>query len=582
MDIFSLIVLLGGLAFFLYGMHNLSSSLEKLAGGKLQGILQRITSHPVKGLLLGAVVTAAIQSSSAVTVMLVGLVNSGIMQFGQTISILMGSNIGTTMTAWIISLTGIEGDNVLMRLLKPENFTLVFALISIIFIMSSKKERKRDVGGILISFAILMYGMKLMSDAVSPLADMPEFTSILTAFNNPILGVAFGAVFTAIIQSSSASVGVLQALSLTGQISYGMAIPIIMGQNIGTCITAIISSVGVTKSARRVAVVHVIFNVLGTIVCLTAFYILNAVFQFAFVKTAIHPVGIAFVHTVFNLITTALLFPFLKKLEKLAYVFIKEEQHAEDKNSFLDERLLNQPSFAIYESNVIIRKMAENTKNIIFDAIHLFQKFDPAKAQSIIDGENELDRYEDELGSYLVKLSGKDLSDADNMQVSKYLHVIGDFERIGDHAVNIMKSAQEIHDKNASFSEDARHELHALTSALLDILDMTILSFQNNDILTAKRIEPFEQVIDDIIADIRSNHIRRLQEGRCTIELGFILNDLLTNFERVSDHCSNIAVAMIESDIQNFEGHKYLSEMKHAGMDNFEENYKSFSEKYHL
>lgn len=566
MDIFSVISLIGGLALFLYGMNVLSSSLEKLAGGKIEGILRRLTSNPFKGLVLGAVITAVIQSSSAVTVMLVGLVNSGIMKLAQAISITMGSNVGTTVTAWLLSLTGIESDSVWLRLIKPENFSPIVAFVGILLIMVSKKQSRKDAGSICLGFAVLMYGMNFMSDAVEPLADLPEFASILTAFSNPILGVIAGALFTAVIQSSSASVGVLQALSMTGSMTYATAIPIIMGQNIGTCITAIISSIGASRNARRVAVVHLLFNCIGTVALLALWIIAGAAFDLTFASKAVDPFSIAVVHSIFNVATTVLLFPFSKVLERAAHVIIKDkEEKKEDdkeKSAFLDDRLLTVPSIAVGNALSTAKTMSALAENSVLDAIGLLNSFDSAKAEEITELEGVLDNYEDKLGTYLVKLSKRQLSDADNKTVSMLLHIITDLERIGDHAENLVDVSREMHDKEISFSHEARRELSTLADAVKEILGNTVSAFTSGNLDTAKEIEPLEQVIDTLITEIRTRHITRLQKGSCTIELGFVLTDLLTNCERISDHCSNIAVAMIEAAHGTFDTHEYLHQVK--------------------
>jgi phosphate:Na+ symporter len=581
MDIFSVIALLGGLAFFLYGMHVMSGGLEKISGGKLEGILRQMTSNPIKSLMLGAGITVAIQSSSAMTVMLVGLVNSGIMQLGQTIGVIMGSNIGTTLTAWLLSLAGINSSVVWIKLLKPENFAPIAAFIGIIMIMSSKSLKKKDIGSILVGFSVLMYGMVIMGQAVSPLADMPQFSGMLTAFKNPFFGVIIGAVFTGIIQSSAASVGILQALSMTGSITYSMAVPIIMGLNIGTCITSLLSSIGVNRNAKRVAVVHISFNVIGTVFCLIVFYILKNIFDFTFIEGSITPIGIAAVHSIFNIVTTLLLLPFTKVLEKIAYFVIKED-NTEVKFTFIDDRLLNTPAVAVSESNNLTIDMAALAMANLFDAISLFNKYDEKKAAKIIENEDALDNYEDKLGTYLVKLSGKAISYSDTKHVSKMLHTISDFERLGDHAVNLRGSAKEIYQKDIVFSKAAQKELNVLTKALKEILDITFKAFKNNDTVLAKEVEPLEQVIDGLIGDIKSHHIDRLQNGICTIQMGFVLSDVLTNYERVSDHCSNIAVAIIETNSGSFDTHEYLNRIKYSGDEEFNERFKEFSDVFHL
>ena len=580
MDIFSIFTLCGGLAFFLYGMNVMSSGFEKVAGGKLERMLKMLTSNPMKSLALGAGITIAIQSSSALTVMLVGLVNSGIMELGQTIGVIMGSNVGTTLTAWILSLSGIESSNFFLRLLKPESFSPIVALIGILLIMGAKKDKNKSLGGIMVGFAILMYGMQLMSDSMKPLADMPEFTHILTAFTNPILGVIFGAVFTGIIQSSAASVGVLQALSMTGGITYGMAIPIIMGQNIGTCVTALISSIGVGTNAKRVSAVHVSFNLIGTLVFLLIFYVGNLIFNFKFVTDSINPVGIAFCHTVFNIATTIMLLPFTKQLEKIAIWAVKQKTDKDNETVFLDERLLLTPTFAIAECKSMTDQMAIMAKKNFFRSVKMVTKFSERRMEKILRKEPKIDMYEDKLGSFLVKLSNKDLTEKDSHEISKLLHCISDFERIGDHAVNILKVAKEMNEKQISFSEDAKKELQMVTNALSEIMDITTEAFCENDIEKAKKVEPLEQVIDILIANSKNRHIERLQNGTCTIELGFILTEVLNNIERVSDHCSNVAVCLIQIEQSTFEKHHYLNELKASGEEEFKKNFDFYKEKY--
>ena len=564
MDIFSVFTLCGGLAFFLYGMTTMSKSLEKMAGGKLERTLKRMTSNPLKSLLLGAGITIAIQSSSAMTVMLVGLVNSGVMELGQTIGIIMGSNIGTTLTAWILSLTGIESESVFVNLLKPENFSPLIALAGIILIMGSKKQRRRDIGRIMVGFSILMYGMELMKNAVSPLADLPEFSSLLTAFNNPLLGVLVGAVFTGVIQSSAASVGILQALALTGSITYGMAIPIIMGQNIGTCVTALISSIGVNRNAKRVAAIHISFNVFGTVICLFLFYGGHAIFHFPFMAASVGAVGIAFCHTVFNVLTTLLLLPFSRQLEKLARRLVRSESQTEQ-FAFLDPLLLRTPGVAISECVAMANRMGALAHENLLNAIRQLSDYRDELETEIAQNEDKLDIYEDRLSSYLVEISQHGVSMDDIRTVSRLLHAIGDFERIGDHALNLQESARELHEKDLHFSETASEELQVLVNALKDIMDAAFSCFQADDPDAAKFVEPLEETIDLLIEEIRLRHIQRLQTGDCTIQLGFVLSDLLTNFERVSDHCSNIAVCVIEEQSRDLDRHAYLHDIKSAG-----------------
>ena len=580
MDIFSIFTLCGGLAFFLYGMNVMSSGLEKVAGGKLEKMLKAMTSNPFKSLALGAGITIAIQSSSALTVMLVGLVNSGIMELGQTIGVIMGSNIGTTLTAWILSLSGIESSNFFLRLLKPESFSPIIALIGIIMMMSAKRDKTKSVGSILIGFAVLMYGMQMMSGAMKPLADMPEFTKMLTAFTNPIIGVIIGAVFTGIIQSSAASVGVLQALSLTGEITFGMAIPIIMGQNIGTCVTALISSIGVGTNAKRVSAVHVTFNLIGTIAFLTVFYIGNIIFSFKFLSEAINPVNIALCHTVFNILTTVLLFPFIKQIENIAIWAVKPKTDNDEETVFLDDRLLITPSFAIGECKTIADRMGIMAKKNFFRSIKMINKFSEKRMEKILRKEPRIDLYEDKLGTFLVKLSNKDVTEKDSLEISKLLHAISDFERIGDHAVNILKVAKEMNEKQISFSEDAKFELNAVVNALSEIMDITMEAFCENNIEKAKKVEPLEQVIDLLIGTAKNNHIERLQKGECTIELGFMLTEVLNNIERVSDHCSNVAVCIIQIEQSAFDRHQYLNTLKNSGEEEFKSNFEFYKDKY--
>ena len=581
MDIFSVIMLAGGLSFFLFGMHVMSTGLERMAGGRLEHALKRMTSNPIKSLALGAGITIAIQSSSALTVMLVGLVNSGIMDIGQTAGIIMGSNIGTTLTAWLLSLVGLETENVWLRLLKPENFSLIFSLVGIILIMMSKKEKHKDIGSVLVGFAVLMYGMKLMSGAVSPLAQMPEFTNLLVAFHNPIIGVLTGAVFTGVIQSSAASVGILQALAMTGSITYGMAIPIIMGQNIGTCVTALISSIGVNRNAKKVAVIHVSFNVIGTVVLLVLYYGLNAIFHFSFTDMPIGAAGIAAVHSIFNVATTALLLPFSRQLVKLANRILPDRKDNARTQALLDARLLATPAFAVSECDAITNDMAALTEDTLRLAMSLSDDYRESAAQTVTENEDKLDRYEDGLGSYLVQISAKQLSDGDSLKVSKMLHAIGDFERLGDHAVNILHSETELRQKGLAFSPAAKAELAVLGDAVSDILSRTFEAYRRNDAARAEQVEPLEQVIDRLVAAIRGRHITRLKKGECSIELGFILSDLLNNYERISDHCSNIAVAVIEISQHSFDTHKYLNARKTAS-GAFNRTFEEFGRKYAL
>lgn len=579
MDVFSLFTLLGGLAFFLYGMHVMSSGLEKMVGGKLERVLKSMTSSKWKGLLLGAVITIAIQSSSAMTVMLVGLVNSGIMQLSQTVTVIMGSSMGTTLTAWILSAAGIESSSFFLQMLKPESFSPIVALIGVLFIMGAKSDRKKDVGTILVGFSILMTGMSFMSQSVSPLAETPAFHELLVMFQNPLMGVLIGTVFTGIIQSSAASVGILQSLAMTGSISLSMAFPIITGANIGTCVTGLLSAIGANKNAKRVVAVSVYFKVIGTVICLSVFYGLNALFHFDVVDAPVSALGIAVVHTLFNIINTFVLLPFSKQLEKLAKVTIREKNTKEE---LLDERLLLSPGFAIAECRKLAVHMAKAAQGSMAAAIGLLDSFDQKAADRITQEEEEIDLYEDKLGTFLVKLSSKALSQQDSNHVSQLLHAIGDFERIGDHAVNILRVANEIHDKELQFSEKAQGELEVITKAILRIMALTVDAFEQNDPALAAKVEPLEQVIDDLKLELKNRHIRRLQEGRCTIELGFVLTDLLTNYERVSDHCSNIAVTVIQIKDSSLDTHGYLNELKNTGDPAFTQAFEAYSLEYLL
>ena len=581
MNIFNIISLCGGLAFFLYGMHIMSSGLNKLTGGKLELTLKKMTSNPLNSLLLGAGITIAIQSSSAMTVMLVGLVNSGVMQLSQTVGVIMGSNIGTTLTAWILALAGIESDTFVLQLLKPENFAPIFALVGVIMIMGSSKPRRRDLGVILVGFAILMYGMELMTNSVSPLADMPQFSSILTAFSNPILGVAVGAIFTGIIQSSAASVGILQALSLTGAVTFGTAIPIIMGQNIGTCVTAIISSVGVNRNAKRVAAVHISFNIIGTIVFLILYFICDMIIGLPFIDEAITPSGIALCHSVFNIATTAMLLPFRNQLVTLACRLVPDKPGEKQAVDLMpDERLLVTPGFAVAECNDRVNDMANLAASAVNSSIDLFLNYDEKLEEDVLEDEDMLDKYEDALGTFLVKVSCETLSAEDSRQVSKCLHTISDLERIGDHAQNIAEVAQEMHDKRIEFSGDADKDLDVISSAVREVVSITTKAFTTSDLELAKQVEPLEDVIDELIDEAKSRHIARLQHSECTIELGFIFTDYLTNIERISDHCSNVAVCLLEVAGTEFDTHNYIYNMK--DLPEFKQLFAQYRDKYQL
>ena len=535
-----------------------------MAGGRLERLLKRMTSTPIKSLLLGAGITIAIQSSSAMTVMLVGLVNSGVMELGQTIGVIMGSNIGTTLTAWLLSLTGIESESFFVNFLKPKNFSPLLALAGILLIMGSKKQRRRDVGRVMMGFSILMYGMELMSGAVAPLADMPEFTDLMTAFTNPLLGVLVGAAFTGIIQSSAASVGILQALAMTGSVTYGMAIPIIMGQNIGTCVTALISSIGVSRNAKRVSVIHISFNLIGTTVGLIILCGGNALFGFPFLSNSVNAVGIALCHTIFNVCTTILLLPFTRQLEWLAKKAISTEDKPSD-FAFLDPRLLRTPGVAASECASMVNQMGALAQTSMDLVLTQFLQYTDAREEEILSNEDKLDIYEDHLGSYLVQISQHGTSADDMHTISRLLHAIGDFERIGDHVLNLQESAKELRDKQLRFSPTAQKEVEVLTRLLRDLMTAALDCFRKDDPVAAQLVEPLEETMDCLTEEVRNRHIHRLQNGQCTIQLGFVLNDLLNNFERIGDHCSNIAVSVIEEQDSQMASHAYLHDMKKNG-----------------
>ncbi len=583
MSIFNVFTLLGGLALFLYGMNVMGNALEKQAGNRLNSILEKLTASPLKGFLLGLIVTAIIQSSSATTVMVVGFVNSGIMRLNQAIGIIMGSNVGTTVTSWILSLTGLEGSSMIVQLFKPSTFAPLLAFAGIVLQMAFKDEKKRNVGNILLGFTVLMTGMDLMSGAVKPLANVPAFTNLFIKFSNPILGLLVGALLTGIIQSSSASVGILQALSATGAIPYSSAIPIILGQNIGTCVTALISSVGTNRNARRAAVVHLYFNIIGSVLFLCIYLLISSLFNIPILSQPTNGFGIAVVHTLFNVVCTAVLLPFNKLLEKLAYLTIPDRQGSQDEAvQLLDSRLLNTPSLAVERSRQLANIMAQTAHTALQDAIALTHSFDAAKAEAIREAENETDHYEDILGTYLVHLSSRDLNPDDNHEVSLLLHLIGDFERIGDHALNIVEAAEEIKQKSLVFSEGAQKELAVLEQAVTEVIHLAMTAFLTGDLSLARRVEPLEQVVDELTREIRSRHVRRLKNGECTIELGFVLSDLLGNFERVADHSSNIAVEMIEMQENALDTHEYLKQIKADENSDYEVIHAGYATKYSL
>ncbi len=589
MDLFSLLSMIGGLALFLYGMSVMGDGLSKVSGGRLEKILEKLTSNPLRAVFLGAIVTAVIQSSSATTVMVVGFVNSGVMKLSQTVGIIMGANIGTTITSWILSLSGIESSNFFVRLLKPTSFSPVLAIIGILFLMFSKREKKKDIGTILIGFAVLMFGMETMSAAVKPLANVPEFTNILTMFSNPLLGMLAGLLLTAIVQSSSASVGILQALCITGSVTFGSAIPIIMGQNIGTCITALLSAIGANKNAKRAALVHLYFNLLGTISFMIIFYLINAFVHFHFLEDAAGAAGIAVVHSVFNIVATILLLPFSKGLEKLACITIQDDKEevnlmsqADKDFMLLDSRFLETPGFATEQCKIVARNMAQLTKEALFTAMELIHDYGKKNGKHVEKLESEIDRYEDVLGTYMVKLSQKKLSEKDSHTLTIILHCLSDLERISDHAVNIMHSAKEMQEKELSFSKKAVEELEIYTQAVKEIVDTTFEVFENEDVTKAILVEPLEEVIDSLKAELKQRHVKRLQKGKCTIEMGFILSDITTSYERISDHCSNIAVCVLQVHEDGYDTHEYLDEMKHVNNEIFKQNYKGYKKKYLL
>ncbi len=572
---------------FLYGMHLLGEGLEKMSGGRLERILEKLTSNPFKGVLLGALVTAVIQSSSATTVMVVGFVNSGIMKLSQAVSIIMGANIGTTITSWILSLSSIEGDSVFLQLLKPSNFTTVLALLGVIFIVFVKSEKKKNIGMILVGFAVLMVGMDNMSAAVKPLRDVPEFTNILLMFSNPILGMLAGAVLTAIIQSSSASVGILQALCVTGQVPFATALPIIMGQNIGTCVTALISAIGAQTNAKRAALVHLYFNVIGTIAFMLGFYGINTFVDFAFLNTPADAAGIATIHTVFNVVATLLLLPFSKLLEKLAILTVKEvkdpkKEKFEQKLQLLDARFLETPALAVEHCKVVADYMAKIAKEALDCSLDLLKGYDEKTAAKVFELESEADQFEDHLGQYLVKLSSKDLSVKDSAAISMLLHSIGDMERISDHAVNIAESAEEMHRKNMSFSPEGAKEIETFAGAVREILRLSLECFVKEDMDEAVLVEPLEEVVDDLRDELKKRHVNRLREGKCTIEFGFVLSDLTTDFERVADHCSNIAACLIQTGEHDFEMHNYIHKLAKGEDTPFHARYMEYRKRYTL
>ncbi len=581
MDIFKVLTMIGGLCLFLFGMNLMGQALERRAGGKLRTLLDKMTSNVFAGFLTGLGITAIIQSSSATTVMVVGFVNSGLMTLRQAINVIMGANVGTTVTAWLLSLAGIDSGNVWIKLLKPTSFTPVLALIGIIFYMFCKDAKKKDTGMILLGFATLMFGMDTMSGAVAGLKDVPGFAELFIMFKNPILGVLVGAVLTGIIQSSSASVGILQALALTGQVSYAAAIPIIMGQNIGTTVTALLSSVGTNKNAKRAAVVHLMFNVIGVVVLLTVFCIVKAVFAPAILNESATMYGIAIAHSLFNILCTAMLLPAGNLLEKLAIRMVPDVTHKEEAAVELDERLLATPSLALRQCRAVANDMAECAVRALENALTAFTHYTPVLADSICADEDRCDHYEDVIGTYLVKLSAQKMGEAESEEATELLKTIGDLERISDHAVNVLESAEELQAKGLSFSGSARAELITLSDAIREILSLAETAFLHQDVEAAMKVEPLEQVIDTLKEEMRTRHILRMQQGQCSIEAGFVWSDLLTDLERTSDHCSNIAGCVIDAAQHNLNLHETLHAIRRSD-DSFQRRFRSYLEAYSL
>lgn len=587
MSFFDLLTMIGGLALFLYGMNMLGDGLAQASGGRLEKILEKLTNTPLKAVLMGAGVTAVIQSSSATTVMVVGFVNSGIMKLQQAVGIIMGANVGTTITAWILGATGIDSDSFFVQLCKPTSFSPILAIVGMGFLMFSHREKLKNTAVILVGFAILMFGMNTMSNAVKPLADIPEFTDILLRFSNPVLGMLAGLLLTAVIQSSSASVGILQALCTTGAVGYGAAIPIIMGQNIGTCVTAMLSGVGASKNAKRAALVHLYFNVIGTILFMTVFYLSNAIRPFSFLNDAATPFGIAAIHSIFNVAATICLLPFSQGLVKLSCMTVRDDEKPEkcmenQTLQLLDSRFLEMPSYAVEQSRTAAAVMAELTEESMNVAMELLDSYTAEQAERVQMLETQVDQFEDEIGSYLVKLSSRSLSERDSHTLSVILHCIGDFERISDHARNLMEAAREMHDKKLEFSDKAKKELRIFQRAVRDILHITMQSFREGDLEMARRVEPLEEVIDRLHIEIKRRHVKRLRKGKCTIELGFILSDITTNFERVSDHCSNIAVCLLEVNEDGFDTHAYLNGLKEGDNEEYRGQVMVYQENYQL
>lgn len=584
MDIFSVLTLLGGLALFLYGMELMGDGLKKLAGSRLEMFLAKLTSNRFKGFLLGLSVTAIIQSSSATTVMLVGFVNSGIMKLSQTISIIMGANIGTTVTAWLLSLSGINGANFVLRLLKPESFSPILAVIGMIMIMINASDKKKNVGSILIGFAILMFGMEMMSGSMEGLKESESFTKMLVMFSNPVMGIIFGTLFTAIIQSSSASVGILQALSLTGAIPYTTAIPVILGQNIGTTITPVLSAITGNVQSKRVAASCVYIKMIGVVIVAVVFYVLNAIFKFPIMDgTAnVSVLTIAIIHTLFNIISTIIIMPFCGGIEKLAKLTVKGEKEEKDVFATLDDRFLSMPSFAVEKCREVVCGMAELTKKGVLEATTLLDSYDKAKADEIKEWENEVDKYEDKTSAYLVKISARELSAKDSVEVTRLLGAVGDIERISDHSVNVMRAAKEINEKGIVFPERVSEDMRVMGDAVKEIIEITSKALCDGNVEEAKKVEPLDQIIDKLKHKIKNNQVQRLRDGDCTVEMGFILSDLLIAYERIAGHCSNIAVSLIAPNNEALETHDYLSHVKTEDKNDFVERYKMYKSKYSI
>lgn len=582
MSIYSIFSLFGGLALFLYGMNMMGDGLEKISGGKLEQILEKMTDKTYKGVLLGCAVTAVIQSSSAVTVMVVGFVNSGIMELSRAIGVIMGANIGTTATAWILSLTGIDGDSLIVNLLKPSSFAPVLAVIGVFLLMFSKSDKRKNIGGIIAGFGILMMGMEFMSDSMSGLADNQQFTSILLKFSNPVLGILAGMILTAIIQSSSASVGILQALSLTGAVSFGTAFPIVLGQNIGTCVTALIASVGTNKNAKRAAMAHLYFNIIGVVLAVALFYGGNAIFQFDFLQNTVTPSQIAIIHSVFNIFSTLVMLPFTKQLEKLAYMTIKDgKKGKEDAPVLLDERFLLTPSYAVEKSREVTVQMADLVEKTAMTAFSLLKNYKSEKASKISENEKQTDKYEEILETYLVKVSALQLSDEDSKNVFILHHAIEDLEKISDYCEDILKIKKNINKKNIIFSEKAKYDLSVMLAAVTKIINLTVEAFKMNDITKAREIEPLEEVIDKLKKELKNRHLKRIEDGSCSVDQGFVFLDVINALERIADHCASLAVSMIELECGEYNVHEYTRELKESDKE-FVENLDSYLEKYSL